>query len=367
MNRALPCVNSKPRRFDTPVRSSRITAVQSRKAGLAAAVMGLLICSVAPGSVRLEGLGPNLVDLIDDPVTDLMRYPQLNVLTPGWLVGTEKGPVKSYPYARITGRWSVAAATEATRGDTMYVCSPSLAAATRSRVLSFGLALTISRLGDWERRPEWVANHAKAGWEALSMGNWRANVGCRWNGPGFIVDGNLSGFASEHLPDPYIYSLMKELTPSLRVTWSGEHLSWRGLAVFDWERRREYLKDENTSPNPYVWRSQTLALVGGPTFILGDSLACVGFRAGIGRDNSDWRWGFHLPIGIEWTPGPVVFRLGAEATVDKWWMLQRPGFDDGIYFGLGLKPIDRLRLDFVPDMDDAANLRGWELAASYEF
>ena len=114
-------------------------------------VLGLLACGASLASVRMDGLGPNLVDLIDDPVTDLMRYPQLNVLTPGWLVGVEKG-WSYYPYVRATGRWSVAAALKATRGDTMYVCSPSLAVAGQSGRYSFGLALTSVDIGNHDYR-----------------------------------------------------------------------------------------------------------------------------------------------------------------------------------------------------------------------
>jgi hypothetical protein len=335
------------------------------------ALLGLLACGLSLASVRLDGLGPNLVDIIDDPVTDLLRYPQLNVLTPGWLVGVERDHSFGYPcynpYARVTGRWSVAATLRATHGDTMYFCTPSLAVATRSRAFNVGVALTISRPGDWETRPEWARRDAKTRWEAHSIGNWRAGVGCRWNGPGLTIDGNLSGVANEERRDPYVYSLAKELNSLLRVTWSGEHLRWRILAAYDWEHRREYIDDENLNPNPYVWRSQTLALISGPTFIVGDLLVCVGLRSGIGRDDGHWKWGFHVPIGIEWTPGLVVFRLGVEGAVDKWSTLPRPGFDDGIFLGLGLSPTDRLRFDFVPDMDNAANLRGWELAAAFEF
>ena len=336
------------------------------------AVLVMLSCGLSLASVRLDGLGPNLVDIIDDPVTDLLLYPQVNVLTPGWLAGIETNQSGYYhPYAsRTTGRWSVAAALDATLGDTLYVYSPSLALSAQAGQLSFGVAATTFGIGDWAKPPRWLSEDTAAGWGAFSTGNWRVTLGARWHGPGFTLDGNVSGGASEELYGglvPSCYSEVKAFTPSLRMSWPGEHLSWRGVVVYD------YVRDRHIQPDwthPQVSDFRTLALVGGPTFTAGNLLACAGLRAELDPYGHEWAWGFNLPAGIEWNPGPAVFRLGTEPLVVHAPSL--PGkvhmaFENHVYIGFGLRPAKRLRLDFMPDMENAANLRAWHLAAALDF
>jgi hypothetical protein len=342
----------------------------SAKPGAVLVALGLLACGLSPASVRLDGFGPNLVDIIDDPVTDLLRYPQLNVLAPGWLVGVETNQSGYFhPYARTTGRWSVAAALDATLGDTFYVYSPSLALSAQTGKLSIGVAATIPGLGDWATPPKWLSEDTAFGWGAFFTGNWHVMLGARWRGSGFTLDGNLRGAISEEQygPAPYCYSEVKAFAPSLRISWPGEHLSWRGMMIYDYTRDRQ-IQPDWTHPQVSLYR--TLALVGGPTFTAGNLLVCAGLRAGISPSIHDWTCGFHLPVGVEWSPGPVVFRLGAEPIVAHApWLPGKLGmvFENHVYIGLGLRPVEHLRLDFVPDMDNAANLRGWSLAAALDF
>jgi hypothetical protein len=349
----------------------------SAKSGAVIVALGLLACGLSPASVRMDGLGPNLAGLIDDPVSDLLSYPQLNVLTPGWLVGVETNQSDYYhPYARTTGRLSVAAALAATLGDTAYDYAPSLALAAQAGKLSIGVATTVSGLGGWAIPPGWLIQDTTPSWMRFFRGDWQVTLGTRWNGPGFTLDGDVGGSAGDEFfshvrhDSVYIYDYYewKSLTPSLRIGWPGQRLSWRGIIGY------HYLRLRRTGPNwtnPQVSLDHTLSLSGGPTFTAGDLLACAGLRL---ATNPTVPFGLtaRLPAGIEWSPGPVIFRLGTDPRVlyssdPRVPRELRLVFWNSICIGLGLRPVEHLRLDFVPDMDNAANLSGWSLAAAFDF
>jgi len=338
------------------------------------AALLLLAYGLSLASVRMDGLGPNLASLIDDPVTDLLRYPQLSVLTPGWLVGIELNQPGSYhPYARATGRWSVAAALDATLSDSTAHYDPSVALATQVGPVSIGAAATFGFIDEpvpprLELPDDTMWPYI---WKVRDIG--KAVLGARWYGPGFTLDGNVNGYVWER----YVWHqggiLIGRgqnlwLTPALRMSWPGEHLRWRGIASYEYKR--------HNWPGTYGGAScyHTLSLSGGPTFTAGNLLATAGLHSTVRTQQlSNWLyWDLCLPLGIEWNSGPVVFRLGADAGVSFQTATGWPGADNmefrnHTYVGLGLRPVEHLRLDFTPDMDNAANLRGWSLAAALDF
>jgi hypothetical protein len=331
-------------------------------------VLGLFVCSAALGSVRLDGLGSGLLDIIEDPVADMTRYPQLNVLAPGWLVGVEMNQTGHYrPYARTSGRWSVAAALDATLKDTRVYCDPSLALATQAGPVSLGVSATADFLDEpivppKRDSPPWIyAVRIREVGEAV--------IGARWYGRGFTLDGSVRGYEWEAFDwrpsgDSAVLVDRHEhpsLTSSLRMTWPGKHLNWRGIVDYAYV-------DEVGVIGYGLTDKHSVSLSGGTAFATATLLAAGGLRVAASDLTYYWTWNLRLPVGIEWSPGPVTLRLGADAAVS--FATAKPtyrGFKGHTYVGLGLRPVERLRLDFVPDMDDAANLRGWELAASYEF
>jgi hypothetical protein len=330
-------------------------------------LLGMMACGLSFASVRMDGLGPGLVDLVDDPVTDLLRYPQLNVLTPGWLVGVEMNQAGHYfPYARTSGRWSVAAALDATLNDARLYCDPSLALATQVGPVSMGVSATADFLdepivppGD---SPPWI-------YAATVREVGEAVIGARWNGPGFVLDCRAGGYEWEAFGwrpsgDSAVLVDRREhpsLTSALRMTWPGEHLSWRGIVDYAYT-------DEVWFVGYGLTDMHTLSLTGGTTFATSALLAAGSVRVAATILKYCWIWNLRLPVGVEWSQGPVTLRLGADAAVSfatagKTYR----GFKGHTYVGLGLRPVERLRLDFVPDMDNAANLRAWKLAAAFEF
>lgn len=326
-------------------------------------VLGLLACGASLASVRMDGLGWRLTDIIDDPVTDLLTYPQLNVLTPGWLVGVETDQKGYYhPYARTSGRWSLAAALDATLWGQGASCDPSLALATQVGPLSLGASARFAFIDEPVSPPKDIS----WGWISFNHDVGVAVVGVRWNRPGMALDVNVSGDEYDH----YMWSTdggsdtlferyyETSLTPLLRVTWLRGRLHWRAIMTYryaagDW-------------PDHHVSRVHAVSLAGSSAYSSASLLATGGLRAMV---NSEHRWDLVLPACIEWNTGPVTVRLGADGQVsfNTSAGTTELGFESHTNFGLGLRPVRRLRLDFAPDIDDAADLHAWELAASYEF
>jgi len=338
------------------------------KSGAVVVALGLLACGLSLASVRMDGLGWNLSDLIDDPVADMLTYPQLNVLSPGRLVGVEMNQLGYYhPYARATGRLSVAATLDAGLGGLTASCDPSLALATQVGPLSLGASARFAFIDEPVSPPKDISWR----WITFNHDVGIAVVGVRWNRPAMALDVNVSGGEYDH----YMWSTdggsdtlferycVTSLTPLLRVTWLREHLSWRAIISYgcggtDWPDHHFYIEE------------RTLSLGGGPAFAAGNLLAVAGLRANASSYGGDWLWDLRLPAGVEWSPGPVVFRLGTYAQCSFRTSAAGAtyqGFVGHVSIGLGLRPVEHLRLDFVPDMDNAANLRGWSLAAALDF
>jgi hypothetical protein len=161
------------------------------------------------------------------------------------------------------------------------------------------------------------------------------------------------------------------LAPSIRLSLPDGGLCWRGLAsciLTIREKRRFDTSDTWTSETDLPERA--LEIAGGLTYVHGsDLLISTGIRARTDRNDLGSGAAVFLPIGLEWYWGHATVRLG----VDAWYSAYGSadwtdsGFAKHVYLGMGLRPTEHLRLDFAPDMDDAANLRGWELAGLYEF
>jgi hypothetical protein len=321
-------------------------------------LLGLLACGLSFASVRMAGLGWGLTGMVDDPVTDMMIYPQLNVLTPEWLVGIEMKQPGSYnPYFHSHGRWSFAADLDVYAAEKDGSCDPSLAVATQVGPLSLGASARFAFIDEPVSPPKDIR------WGGISFNHdiGVAVVGVRWSRPAMTLDFAISGGEYDHymwstdggsdtLLDRYFET---SLTPLLRATWLRDRLSWRAFM--------SYTCDATDWPGHRASRQHTLSLSGGPTFAAGNLLAVSGLRATVKPQAHYCWWDLRLPVGIEWNPGPFVLRLGADAQYSS-----NLGFGSRTYVGLGLRPTEHMRLDFAPDMDNAANLRGWELAAALE-
>jgi hypothetical protein len=327
----------------------------------------------------MDGIGPNLAGIVDDQVTDLLCYPQLNALARGWLVGIEMNQSGDYyPYARTPGPLSLAAALDATLRDSAVDCNPSAALAVQTGQWSIGAGTTVGTLGNRVVPPEELIGDTSSLLIYTVREGVRATAGARWAGSGLSVDGNLSGFRRDGLEwrvtrDSVVqagdYS-ETSVSPSLRVTVPGEHLCWRGIASYThWYGGWRY----------YEWpeypreTTHELALGGGLTYGHGPSLlGAAGLQAAVSPVAHYWSWSFRLPVGLEWDSGPIAARLGADVSLSLRTVKWRGGaiethFGNRVYFGLGLKPTEHLRLDFVPYMENVADLRGWRLAAALDF
>jgi hypothetical protein len=315
----------------------------------------------------MAGLGWGLAGFVDDPVTDMVVYPQLNVLTPGWLVGIEMSQPGSYgPYFHSHGRWSFAANLDAHAAGKDGWCDPSLAVATQVGPLSLGAGATLGFIDEPTTPP------ADIHWGSVSVLHdvGDAVVGARWSGAGVSVDGNIGVgeyddyvWRTDGISDTTLDILRHPyLRPSLRMTWPGKQLSWRAIASYEC--------DHGKWPSHETWRKHTLSLNGGPIYRSKSLLVASRFTARTTIHEANMYWGTTLAAGMEWNTGPVTLRLGTDAGVSfttSRGQTDYRGFTSSTYAGLGLRPVERLRLDFAPDMDNAANLRGWQLAASYEF
>lgn len=334
-------------------------------------LLSLLAGGLSLASVRMDGLGLNLAGLIDDPVTDMLAYPQLNVIRPGWLAGVEMSPTGYYyPYIRATGRVSVAAALDVSTRYSRVYWSPSLAFATPAGPLSIGASAGVGLTDVPLARP--MPGYP---W-GYSMYDWRdignAVLGARWRRAGLTLDVNVNGGIWELLRwdggDTLAHRWQNlRLGPELRVGLPGEHHSWRGIVSYTYHRVT------GASDRP-PWVEHVMSLQGGPAYRTRSLLAAAGLQATVRSSSSGSvlpGWSLLLLMGIEWTPGWFVFRCGTDVGVSfapSWWGPLSPGFDEPqAYLGLGLGPVKRLRLDFTPDIHDLTNLHGCELAASFEF
>jgi hypothetical protein len=315
----------------------------------------------------MAGLGWGLAGFVDDPVTDMVVYPQLNVLTPGWLVGIEMSQPGSYgPYFHSHGRWSFAANLDARAAGKDGWCDPSLAVATQVGLFSLGAGATPGFIDESTSPPKDIS------WGSVSTSHDVGDVmvGARWSGVGVSMDGNIG--AGEY--DNYSWSTdggsdtvldvlrYPHLTPSLRVTWLGKQLSWRAIASYEYDRG-EWSSHE-------TWRQHTLSLKGGPVYRSKSLLVASRLTARTTSYKGNLFWGTTLAACMEWNTGPVTLRLGTDAAVSFQTARGRTdygGFKSNMYAGLALRPVEHLRLDFAPDMDNAANLRGWQLAATFDF
>jgi hypothetical protein len=348
---------------------------------LALVLPGLLASSVSFASIRMTGLGPNMVGVVDDPVTDMLRYPQLNALEDEWLTGLEmRQPGDYFPFARTPGRLSVAAALDAELEEEGADGDPSLAVSWRTDKLAIGASVTAWAINqrprdDWED----LRGDTSASWSGYGYGLGEGTIGCSWSKPGFALDGNIDvdlarGFWWRGTLDSFVQcgdNRSTVISPVLRLTFARDRITWRVLAsyshtffhedFYDTLGERSYKRREN-------WH--TLGLTGGATLRPAPSfLVATELRSRVSPAAQECTWDFLLPAGCEWHHGPLTLRMGAEAGVTLSSAAWRHGkigvrFYNQTYFGLGLTPIPRVSLDFTPYMEDIASLRGWKVGAT---
>jgi hypothetical protein len=341
-------------------------------------LVSLLGCSLALGSVRVDGLNSSLAGFIDDPVTDILRYPQLNVLAPGWLVGVELSPAGDYyqPYGRMPGRVAVAAALDIASRYSREYWDPSVAIATHAGPLAVGASATVGLTAVPATPPmDYYPPECGALYDLRDIA--QVVLGARWQRPEFALDFDVGGDMHGYVmwlwpgPDPltpdfYHWRILR-LAPALRLGLPGEHLTWRGIVSY------RYQHGTGASGSP-AWTWHAASLRGGPIVNTGNLLAACGVELTVSDSASEELpsfWTVRLPVGVELTSRWFAFRCGVDAGASFAGSWRDgplyPELEHHVYLGLGLKPFKHLRLDCAPDLGNDTGPFGWELAASYEF
>jgi|WetSurMetagenome_2_1015567.scaffolds.fasta_scaffold156361_2 hypothetical protein len=307
----------------------------------------------------------------------------MSAASAAWLGCVEFGKNEHvYVFARTPGPFSAGCVVNAKLvDDDGEYAVPSLALAAGGRRFSVGVAATIGRLTLPTCPWNWPRDDTNRHWsssESWSIGD--GTVGVRWSGTRYTLDGNIDvaryGEVSWRAETPDTFARTGDitntrLTPGVRLSIPDGSICWRGLASFVLTVREQRRFD-----TPDTWTSKTdlseraLELAGGLTYVHGSDLSVsTGVRARAYGNVTGTGVVVCLPVGLEWFWGPAAVRLGVDASYGAFrtedWAYS--GFARRVYMGLGLRPTKRLRLDFAPDMDDAADLRDWQLAGSYEF
>jgi hypothetical protein len=232
----------------------------------------------------------------------------------------------------------------------------------------------------------WTRGDTNWNWAEGASGNvGKGTVGIRWTGSGLALDCGVNvardwwvGFLGV-APDTYVRThdgLQTHVSPTIRLSIYNGQVCWRLLASYTQTVLQQRLFDTlgNWKSKTLLLKNRAYELTGGLTYSpSNDLVAAIGVRSpGWLNANHTWTWSLLVPLGLEWTRGPVIVRIGAEVTyceVSEDWSGEtiEQGVHRNVYFGLGLRPVERLHLDFVPDMDNAANLRGWSLAVAIDF
>lgn len=357
---------------DTPVRSALVLA----------AILLVATPCIAGASVRLEGLGPDLVGIVEDEVADLLGYPQLNALASAWAVGFDLPTYDfCHVYARSPGPVSVAGIVTAENWTDGVQGIPSIVAAGSHGRWAVGAELTLADFQGMRSTPpfwgpsETTLSGVQFGWWKVGNGN----LGGRWSGDDFALDGTVSADLERGVywrvsPDTFIRTgenCNAVITPALRLTLGRGSVRWRYMTAYEYTRSWDAFYDTigGQVHMSQDWTEHVLSAEAGSEYRPDRNLlvaAALQMRAV--SQLQTWSWRLRVPAGLEWNQGPWTLRLGAEASV----LLTASGglkaeFDRAVYFGLGIRPTQHMTIDLVPSLDDAANLRAWQLGARVDF
>jgi hypothetical protein len=357
---------------DTPVRSALL---------LAAILLAAMPC-MAGASVRLEGLGPNLFGIVDDEVADLLGYPQLNALSSDWAAGFDLPTYDfCHIYAKSPGPVSVAGVVTAEDWMDGVQGIPSIAVAASRARWAVGVEVTVADFQGMRSSPpfwgpgETTLTGMQFGW--WSVGN--ANLGGRWSGDDFALDATVGADLDRGVywrvwPDTFIrtgenYDAV--ITPALRLTLGRGSVRWRYMTACEYNRSWDDIYDTigGRVHMSESWTRYVLSAVAGPEYWPNRNLfVAAALRMQAVSQLSTWSWRLRVPVGMEWNQGPWTLRLGAEASA----LLTTSGglkadFERNLYFGLGIRPAPHVTIDLVPSLDDAANLRAWQLGVRADF
>jgi len=340
----------------------------------------LVVATITTASLRMRGLGTGFDKLVDDKIDDLLAFPQSGALSSDWLAAIEIAVPEDFRLkVRSPGPWSVIAAVDAELGIGDPFASPTLGVATEAAPWSFGVRATLENLYVTSTPSFYTPGDSIWGWAGTE--HWEighATIGVRRVLPAVTIDGNVDvtlhaatrwvGMA----PDTFYRSSDRStvvITPRIRVTAPRGPVRWRGLVSYSHESELDEIYDSlGYSVESSINTDHRVGLAGGLTWSPTPNLLVTsGLRGGVAAYRL-WSWNFTVPAGLEWTHGPLVVRLGADLTGGfttlPWFNeVTTPRFYAGTYFGFSLRPLPRIRLDFLPSLDNVANLRAWHFGA----
>jgi hypothetical protein len=323
----------------------------------------------------LDAVGPYLAGIIDDDIWDFSYYAQGNCAHTNWMAGAEVLADDRYGlFARSPGPVSFGAVlpfelSDARQADLILPVS------FRVLRLNWGIATYI---------PHIVAPTPDTTFDPGSIlfdftYPWSSVVGCGWSRPGIALDANLGvafkEFTNWTVPESAVVIATRDRfagqIPSVRLTLGSRELMFRSILTYEhWfhqhvEYQHLHLRAEWDEPDHaadlalgVAWRPGDRLLVAAA--LRGRARALVNEQA---SPRADWKLNARLPVGVEFTTGVLTTRVGADLYwTNLPWVEQQ--FQRNIYAGLAVRVHRSVMLEFLPDLDNAANLRGWELAAS---
>lgn len=326
-------------------------------------------------SLRIRGMGEALAGVLDDAVSDMVRFPQRGCLDPGWLAGLEMyEPGSYYLAARKPGPVALGALVNAVLEGQPSVTSGAVASMKTGR-FGWGAYGEILDLG---------TDYGTGGAEpnlhySRPHFAWRGRVGAMVPVGAAELDVTLAGMQygttlwyghPDSVPPDREHSIF-DISPAMRLSVGRGRFRWRGLVGYRHSRQSSTVY-HNSYPPDTVWTyrfdmHETWLTIGtqvDPGYGLLVAAAASG-TAEWGLIHDEHVLLFETRVGLEKEVGPLTVRLGPGLRYVYSHLEGTSGFHPRFSAGLGLHLLPGLRTDFLVNSGDLANLASWRFGATY--